>query len=276
MEADIDHDCHSPSYHYHRCKTVVRWNTVSRLLISQGICVGFSQKIENEVLDIYGKAGQLAEEVFSTTRTVHSFWLHGLLARKYDTFLADAMRVGFKQSPIYAVLFSTEFFCIYCGYALAFWRGIRMYASGEISESGDVITVIFAVIVAATSLTTIAPNIIVLTKAASAAETLFKTIDRVSEIDPLSEQGEVPSTCEGRISIENVNFAYPTRQDTPVLQDFSLSIPANSTTALVGQSGSGKSTIVGLLGKHSPSYHDEKRISSKSCRNTQFASDTVP
>jgi ATP-binding cassette subfamily B (MDR/TAP) protein 1 len=78
---------------------------------------------------------------------------------------------------------------------------------------------------------------------------LFKTIDRVSEIDPLSDIGEVPSSCAGRIQIENVDFAYPTRKDMPVLLDFSLSVPANSTTALVGQSGSGKSTIVGLLGE---------------------------
>lgn len=232
------------------------------------------------MLGIYGKAGQLAEEVFSTTRTVHSFWLHDLLGRKYDAFLADAMKVGFGQSPIYAVLFSTEFFCIFCGYALAFWRGIRMYASGEISESGDVVTVILAVIVAATSMTTIAPNIIVLSKAAVAADTLFKTIDRVSEIDPLSELGEVPLSCAGRIHIENVNFAYPTRMDMPVLQDFSTSVPANSTTALVGQSGSGKSTIVGLLGKvFSSSETDQllvavlKKLPQNSLANTALQND---
>jgi ATP-binding cassette subfamily B (MDR/TAP) protein 1 len=202
------------------------------------------------VLTIYGKAGQLAEEVFSTMRTVHAFWLNDLLSRKYDAMLKDAMNVGMKKSPIYSVLFSTEFFCIFCGYALAFWQGIRMYANGTISESGDVITVIFAVIAAATAMTTIAPQVITLANAASAAEKLFKTIDRQSEIDPLSNQGEVPLSCAGQIHIENVNFAYPTRVDVPVLKQFSLSVPANSTTALVGQSGSGKSTIVGLLGMY--------------------------
>jgi ATP-binding cassette subfamily B (MDR/TAP) protein 1 len=95
----------------------------------------------------------------------------------------------------------------------------------------------------------------VLTKAAAAADALFKTIDRQSEIDPLSELGQVPSSCAGRIHIEGVNFSYPTRVDVPVLRNFSLSVPANSTTALVGESGSGKSTIVGLLGKNFPSFH---------------------
>jgi ATP-binding cassette subfamily B (MDR/TAP) protein 1 len=80
----------------------------------------------------------IAEEVFSTVRTVHSFWLNPLLSSKYDKLLGDAMKVGMRKSPNYAVLFSTEFFCVYCGYSLAFWQGIRRYQSREISEVGDV------------------------------------------------------------------------------------------------------------------------------------------
>jgi ATP-binding cassette subfamily B (MDR/TAP) protein 1 len=80
----------------------------------------------------------LAEEVFSSIRTVHAFWLNPLLLRKFDKFLDEAMAIGMKLSPVFAVLFSTEFFCVYAAYGLAFWRGIRMYFSGEIRESGDV------------------------------------------------------------------------------------------------------------------------------------------
>jgi ATP-binding cassette subfamily B (MDR/TAP) protein 1 len=97
-------------------------------------------------------------------------------------------------------------------------------------------------------MTTIAPQIITLTKASSSAEELFKTIDRQSEIDPLNEEGKVPATCIGSIEIENVDFSYPARPDIKVLKGLSLSAPANKTTALVGASGSGKSTIIGLLG----------------------------
>lgn len=98
-------------------------------------------------------------------------------------------------------------------------------------------------------MTTIAPAFIVFTKAASSAEEIFKTIDRKSEIDPLSEEGQVPVTCNGVIEIEDVTFAYPARPDITVLKGFTLSAPAHKTTALVGASGSGKSTIIALLGK---------------------------
>jgi len=96
-------------------------------------------------------------------------------------------------------------------------------------------------------MTQIAPQIMAFTKASSSAQEIFQTIDRQSEIDPLDEGGQVPTTCIGDIRIEGVSFAYPARPDITVLDGLQLSAPANKTTALVGASGSGKSTIIGLL-----------------------------
>jgi ATP-binding cassette subfamily B (MDR/TAP) protein 1 len=118
--------------------TLITISIVPTIVIVVGICIGIDTKNEAQLLPIYSKAGLLAEEVFSTIRTVHAFWLNPLLSRKYDTYLDEAMAVGMKKSPIYAVLFSTEFFCVYCGYSVAFWQGIRMYFKGQILESGDV------------------------------------------------------------------------------------------------------------------------------------------
>jgi ATP-binding cassette subfamily B (MDR/TAP) protein 1 len=103
------------------------------------------------------------------------------------------------------------------------------------------------VIVAATAMTQIAPQILAFTKASSSAEEIFRTIDRKSEIDPFNEEGKIPTSCTGEIKIEGVSFAYPARPDITVLKGFQLLAPANKTTALVGASGSGKSTIIGLL-----------------------------
>ncbi|KAI4694089.1 uncharacterized protein J4E84_002669 [Alternaria hordeiaustralica] len=227
--------------------TLITISIVPTIMIVVGVSIGIDTKNENQLLPIYSKAGQLAEEIFATVRTVHAFWLHPLLSSKYDKLLGDAQEVGMKKSPNYAVMFSVEFFCIYAGYGLAFWQGIRMWARGEVQESGDVFTVILAVIVAATAMTTIAPQIISLTKASSSADELFKTIDRKSEIDPLSVDGKVPSVCQGVVEIRDVSFTYPARPDITVLKSLTLSAPAGKTTALVGASGSGKSTIIGLI-----------------------------
>ena len=49
------------------------------------------------------------------------------------------------------------------------------------------------------------------------------------------------------ITFSNVSFTYPTRPNEAVLQSFNISVPVNKTVALVGQSGSGKSTVVALM-----------------------------
>lgn len=96
-------------------------------------------------------------------------------------------------------------------------------------------------------MTTVLMQIFNITKAATAAVELFQTIDRPSLIDPMSTSGLEPNQCTGTIELQGVEFSYPSRPDTKVLNGLSLSIPARKTTALVGASGSGKSTIVALL-----------------------------
>ena len=112
----------------------------------------------------------------------------------------------------------------------------------------DCQSVVFAALIAATSVSTIAPQITAFVNAAAAASELFSVIDKKSELDPLDGSGMIPvDSGDGNIEITNLAFAYPSRPGTPVLRDFNISISAGKTTALVGASGSGKSTVVGLL-----------------------------
>ncbi|CAK4720726.1 unnamed protein product [Aphanomyces euteiches] len=76
---------------------------------------------------------------------------------------------------------------------------------------------------------------------------MFQLIHRQSKIDASSTEGKTLDNVEGHINLENVRFAYPSRPDVEVAAGYSLSIPAGQKIALVGSSGSGKSTIVSLL-----------------------------
>lgn len=112
-----------------------------------------------------------------------------------------------------------------------------------------------AVLMAATSMSLLAPQFTALSGAAAAAAELFRIMDKPSKLDPLDPSGQKPSTCEGNITIRNIDFAYPSRPSAQVLQGFSIDIPAGKTTALVGASGSGKSTLIGLLERwYEPSH----------------------
>jgi ATP-binding cassette, subfamily B (MDR/TAP), member 1 len=88
---------------------------------------------------------------------------------------------------------------------------------------------------------------IALNNGCGAAAKLYATIDLVPSIDSASEEGLKPSTVVGEISLENVDFNYPARPDVQILKNLSLTFPTGKTTALVGASGSGKSTIISLV-----------------------------
>lgn len=66
-------------------------------------------------------------------------------------------------------------------------------------------------------------------------------------IDPYEEGGLRPDSVQGSISFNDVAFHYPSRPDCPILKNLSLDFAPGSSTALVGASGSGKSTIVSLV-----------------------------
>jgi ATP-binding cassette subfamily B (MDR/TAP) protein 1 len=96
----------------------------------------------------------------------------------------------------------------------------------------------------------IAPHLLSVLKARVAAAVLYKTIDhRPDAIDPLHRDGAVPPLEErqGKIEFSNVHFAYPSRGKRMVLAGVSWSAQPGEVVALVGESGAGKSTSVGLI-----------------------------
>ncbi|KAK1021097.1 GTPase-activating protein, partial [Friedmanniomyces endolithicus] len=100
--------------------------------------------------------------------------------------------------------------------------------------------------IGAFALGNVAPNIQAFATAIAAANKIYATIDRVSP-DPESDEGKKIENVEGTIELRHVKHIYPSRPEVVVMEDVSLLVPAGKTTALVGASGSGKSTIVGLV-----------------------------
>lgn len=112
---------------------------------------------------------------------------------------------------------------------------------------GDIVTTVLAILIGAFSLGNVAPNIQALSTSVAAAAKIFSTIDRKSPLDPASDGGHKLESVQGAIELRNVKHIYPSRPEVTVMEDISLVVPVGKTTALVGASGSGKSTIVGLV-----------------------------
>ncbi|KAF5011949.1 hypothetical protein FDECE_1955 [Fusarium decemcellulare] len=217
-------------------------------LLVMGISSTMEAAIETKILQIQAQGGSFAESILSSARNIQAFNLRTRLVRDFDKFLEQAHIQGNRKHVVLGCMFSAEYFIIFAGMGLCFWQAIRMIAKGEVDKPGDIfVSVLMSVIVASASLTAIAPYLIDFGRAASSAAELFRLIDRCSNIDPFDESGHQPSHIEGTIDCENLTFNYPMRPGVTVLENFTLRIPAGKVTALVGASGSGKSTIIGLI-----------------------------
>lgn len=84
-----------------------------------------------------------------------------------------------------------------------------------------------------------------LNKSIGSATRIWEIMDRKYDIPNI---GITPLTKpQGLIEFHNVEFSYPTRDNARILKDFNLTLKSGTRTALVGRSGTGKSTIASLL-----------------------------
>lgn len=84
-------------------------------------------------------------------------------------------------------------------------------------------------------------------EACSAGKHIREVIKRAPKIDSEDMKGIILDVVSGKVEFKQVNFSYPSRPESIVFSNFSLTIPPGKTTALVGASGSGKSTALSLL-----------------------------
>lgn len=226
--------------------TLILSSTVFAITAVMGGGSSFIVKYSKQSLESYALGGSIAEEVISSIRNAVAFGTQDKLARQYDIHLANAEKFGYRVKFALACMVGGMFMVIYLNYGLAFWMGSRFLVDGEIGLSA-ILTILMSIMIGAFSLGNVAPNAQAFTTSISAAAKIFNTIDRVSPLDPTSDAGETIENVQGTIELRNIKHIYPSRPEVTVMQDVSLVIPAGKKTALVGASGSGKSTIVGLV-----------------------------
>lgn len=206
----------------------------------------FIIKFNKKSLEAYALGGTIAEEVISSIRNATAFGTQDKLAKQYDKHLIEAEYWGARVKTTMACMLGGMFLVIYLNYGLAFWQGGRFLVDGDVGIS-NILTILLAIMIGAFTLGNVAPNFQAFTTAVSASAKIYNTIDRASPLDPTNELGDKLDHVEGTVELRHIKHIYPSRPEVVVMEDVSLLIPAGKKTALVGASGSGKSTIVGLV-----------------------------
>uniref|UniRef100_A0AAQ4S1Y7 ATP-binding cassette sub-family B member 5 n=1 Tax=Gasterosteus aculeatus aculeatus TaxID=481459 RepID=A0AAQ4S1Y7_GASAC len=191
--------------------------------ISAGIFSKLLATFTSKEQAAYAKAGAVASEVISAVRTVFAFSGQEREIKRYIKNLEDAKNMGIKKATYANFAFGINFLMIYLSYALAFWYGSTLILKEEYTI-GTVLTVVIG---------------------SGSLSNRGRTSNK-NRTD-YSEAGFKPDSITGNIEFKNIHFSYPSRPDTEILHDLSLSVKSGQTIALVGSSGCGKSTTIQLL-----------------------------
>lgn len=191
------------------------------------------------------RASSIAGEVLGSIRMIVACGAEGRIAQRYSGWVEESRRRGLKISPYIGAQFAPLFFSVYATMALCFWFGFKLYLKNDIHSVSTIVIVLMSIMMVAMSLGNTAAPIIAAAKAASAASDFFAVIDAPKPSMTGVTEPEVSALSE--IRFERVNFAYPSRPHVKVLDDLDICFESGKITAIVGASGSGKSTIVGLL-----------------------------
>ncbi|PON60814.1 ABC transporter [Trema orientale] len=226
--------------------TLVMMATIP-LMVMAGAAMAISvSKMASRGQTAYAKAASVVEQTIGSIRTVASFTGEKQAIKSYNRFLISAYESGVYEGTTAGFGLGMVMFIIFCSYALAAWFGARMIREGK-CNGGDVLNVIFAVLTGSMSLGQASPCMSAFAVGQAAALKILDTIKRKPEIDAYNTRGKILEDIRGDIELRDVYFSYPARPDEQIFNGFSLDIPGGTTTALVGQSGSGKSTVISLI-----------------------------
>lgn len=212
-------------------------------------------KYSGAMANYVSSASSIASEALSNILVVHAFRANDRLESRFSEKLTSAKASGTKKAVATSIQSGVLYFVAYSANALAFWQGSRTIAaavaSGDAGSTvGSTYTVIFILIDATLVLSSVAPFIQIFGAAQAGFQKLETHIDHKSNIDGTEETtGDVLDSVSGDIELRNVSFVYPSRPDAQVLRDISLHCPAGKQTAIVGLSGSGKSTVASLVSR---------------------------
>jgi len=196
--------------------------------------------------ETYATANAIASEAFTSIRTVAAFGMEGQVARLYAKQLEGPTKSSKGRIISSGLGFGFFQFMMFGIYSLAFWFAGEEVSAGR-SSFVDVLKAFFAIFLSAFSFSQAQMHFPDVAKGQAASRRVFAIIDRVPKIDASSPDGLLPPSCDGKLELKNITFAYPARPAATIFDNFSLVIPAGTTVALVGESGSGKSTIVQLI-----------------------------
>ncbi len=201
-----------------------------------------SRTAQDRVADTSGLAG----ETLNAIQTVQAFTLEALQSERFGEAVHASFEAAVRRTRVRAAITALGVILVFGAITLVLWLGSRAVVAGTMSggELGQFLLYAAFVGSSAAALSEVWGEV---QRGAGAMERLSELLEARPAIAPPVSPLHLPTRCQGRIAFDKVTFHYPSRPETPALEDVSLAIEPGETLAVVGPSGAGKSTSFQLL-----------------------------
>lgn len=205
----------------------------------------YQKKSAKLIQEFTASANEVAQETFSLMRTIRVYGTEKLEFGRYQKWLEKLADISLRQSAAYGV-WNFSFNTLYHStQVIAVLMGGMSILAGHITAEKLTKFILYSEWLIY-STWWIGDNLSSLMQSVGASEKVFQLMD-LSPSDQFTAEGSKLQKLTGQVEFSDVTFYYPSRTSVSVLQDFNLVLHPGEVVAIVGLSGSGKSTIVNLL-----------------------------
>ena len=195
------------------------------------------------------EAGGILSECVTNTKTIYSYNFQEEAVRMYMQAMEYNRRKFIKDSMIAGFFVGLGQFALFAGQACVFYASKKYILAGDI-DSEDMALALNIVLTSAGGIGNGLGQLGDIKKAIVAFKSIYSTLDTNVLINPFRKDNEgkiSAKNIKGKIELRHVYFAYPTRPEQVILKDVCFTVYPGQQAALVGYSGSGKSTVIQLL-----------------------------
>lgn len=203
----------------------------------------YIKKLSKQAQDKVADANSIVGETLQAIADVKAFTNEFFEIKKYKNAVFDIKTIAIKGGLARGAFSSFIIFCIFGAIVLLVWYAVKLQYAGELDQSQLITFILYTIFVGA-SIGGLPIQYAQIQKAVGATERVLDIIDE--EPEDLKDL-DIKNKIKGNLEFNDVNFAYPSRPDIQVLNQMSFKINQGQSTAFVGTSGAGKTTVAKML-----------------------------
>jgi ABC-type multidrug transport system fused ATPase/permease subunit len=215
------------------------------LVISAIVFGKFIRKISKKAQDEFANTNIIVEETFQSIQAVKAFTNEQFEVNRYTKSLNKVLQEALKAATLRGGFVSFIIFALFGGIVGVVWFGARLVAQGDLILA-DLLTFIFYTAFIGGSVGGLGDIYAQLQKTIGASDRILEILQDPSEMD-VTDNTKSELIDFGKIEIQDVHFSYPSRPSVEILKGISITIEPGQKVAIVGTSGTGKSTLAQLM-----------------------------